>query len=164
MSCLRWFSIRLGIQSIGFGAAALVATAALGADTPAGSAPFVTDSGARQIQALVSVKQSKTPLQNKIDSRLYLAMLHERGDARLAPLTSYQFLTSDADGRVLVDLALADLSAQSTVVSSVKSLGGSIVHASSTQRLVRRERARSTGTSGHRKSPAPPTVGMREHN
>jgi len=121
----RPFSQRLGILGSTI-AALLAATALSAADSPPGSAPFVTASGADQIQALVSVKQSKTAIQNKIDSRLYLGMLHERRDARLAPLTSYRFLTADADGRVLVHLALAEPAARDEVSREVSALGGVI--------------------------------------
>ncbi len=117
-------------------AALLAATAAFAADPPSGSAPLITASGARQVEALVSVKQSTTAIQKKIDSRLYLGMLHERQDARLAPLTSYHFLTADADGRVLVSLALSDPAARARVVASVAALGGVVVHSAAGQSLV----------------------------
>src|SRR3982750_3708669 len=52
----------------------------------------ITESAARQMDALRSVKVGKPPAQNKIDSRLYLALLHQRADARLALLTDFRYV------------------------------------------------------------------------
>jgi hypothetical protein len=135
MSHLRALPIRFTIPCV-LVSAVLGGAVLFAAETPPGSAPLITASGAQQIQALVTVKQSKTPVQNKIDSRLFLGMLHERRDARLALLTSYNFLTADADGRVLVHLALAEPAVRDDVLSGVAALGGVVVRSRPGQRMV----------------------------
>ena len=55
---------------------------------PSGAAqPRVAASAVHQMDVLRSIKTSKSAVQNKIDSRLFLGLLHQRNDARLAPLT-----------------------------------------------------------------------------
>ena len=72
----------------------------------AGAAPKLTDTGARQMAALRGIKAAKSPEQNKIDSRLYLAVLHQRSDSRLSLLKDFRFAKPGADNRVAVDIIL----------------------------------------------------------
>src|SRR6185436_261937 len=88
------------------------------------SPPKPTAGAAHQMDALRSIKTSKTPMQNKIDSRLYLGLLHLRNDARLAPLTDFRFVRNEADGRVPVDIVVTSADGVKTVVNRLMSLGG----------------------------------------
>jgi len=88
--------------------------------------PKIAASATRQMQALKSVKKSRTPVQNKIDSRLYLGVLHQRNDAQLAPLKDFRFVRPDADGRVPVEIVVVDAAGVKPVVGKVASLGGVI--------------------------------------
>jgi uncharacterized repeat protein (TIGR01451 family) len=83
----------------------------------------VAPSAALQMQALKSIKISKTAMQNKIDSRLYLGLLKQRGDARLAPLTDFRFVKPEADGKVPVDIVLASSASVKPVLNKLESLG-----------------------------------------
>jgi len=66
--------------------AAVLAAAAVTAT--AAPPPQISDTAAQQMQVLSSIKAGKTSTQKKIDSRLFLGLLHQNKDARLAPLTS----------------------------------------------------------------------------
>ncbi len=103
-------------------AASIVCSAGLRADQP--KQPKIAASAAHQMQALVGIKTSKSAVQNKIDSRLFLGLLHQRNDARLAPLTDFRFVKPEADGRVPVDILLANRNGVKPVVNQVASLGG----------------------------------------
>lgn len=83
----------------------------------------IAPSAMHQVQALQAIKTAKTLTSNKIGSRLYLGMLHQRNDLRLAPLTDFRFVTGEADGRVPVDILLTDITAWKPVVSALESLG-----------------------------------------
>jgi uncharacterized repeat protein (TIGR01451 family) len=97
---------------------------ALGASTSASAAPAVTlqPSAAAQMQTLISIKTTKTSLQNKIDSRLYLGLLHRRKDPRLANLTSFRFVVPEADGRLPVDIILSSASGIKPVLNALESM------------------------------------------
>jgi hypothetical protein len=69
---------------------------------------------------------AKTPAQNKIDSRLYVALLHQRKDARLAPLTSFRFVQPGPDGRVAVDIILTSSAGLKPAIQMLGSLGDTI--------------------------------------
>lgn len=87
-------------------------------------APKLAPSAAIQMSTLRSIKTAKSPIQHKIDSRLYLGLLRQRQDPRLAPLTDFRFVTPEADGRVPVDIVLTRASGIKPVVVAVESLGG----------------------------------------
>jgi uncharacterized repeat protein (TIGR01451 family) len=98
--------------------------------------PQVSVQAAQQMQALRSVKTSKSPNQNKIDSRLFLGLLHLRNDARLAPLTSFRFVRPEADGRVPVEIVATTSAGVKPIVSKLESLGAVTTAASRTFRRV----------------------------
>lgn len=98
--------------------------------------PRVAASALRQIQALRSVKTALTKTQSKIDSRLYLGLLHQRRDARLTPLTDFRFVRPEADGRVAVDILLSDVEGLKAVLKRVESAGGEVKSASAAYRVV----------------------------
>ena len=72
-----------------------------------------------QLQAIRSIKTSKSAVQNKIDSRLYMGLLHQRNDSRLAPLTSFRFVKPEPDGRVPVDIVLTSAAGIKPVINQV---------------------------------------------
>ncbi len=84
----------------------------------------VAPSAALQMQALKGIKTSKTAMQNKIDSRLYLGLLKQRGDARLTSLTDFRFVKPEADGKVPVDIVLTNAAGIKAVINKLDSLGG----------------------------------------
>jgi hypothetical protein len=106
----------------------------LSAQTPP---PKVTAGAARQIDALRGIKTSKSAVQNKIDSRLFLGVLHLRNDARLAPLTDFRFVQPEADGRVPVDIVVASANGVKAVVNRVEALGGELKSMSVAYRNIR---------------------------
>ncbi len=63
-------------------------------------------SAAAQIAVLNQIKASKTATQQKIDSRLFLALKKQRGDVETSALPDFRYVTPEADGRVLVDLII----------------------------------------------------------
>lgn len=69
--------------------------------------PAVQPSAAAQISVLQQIKGSKSATQNKIDSRLYIGVLKQRGDARTKHLPDFRFVKAETDGRVEVDLAIS---------------------------------------------------------
>jgi hypothetical protein len=89
-------------------------------------APKLQPSAKSQMQALIGIKRSKTSTQNKIDSRLYLGLLHQQNDARLAQLTSFRFVKPEADGRVPVDIVLSSRDGVKPAINKVMALGGTI--------------------------------------
>jgi fimbrial isopeptide formation D2 family protein len=104
-----------------FLAAALALSAGLWA-----APPQISVQAVQQMQALRSVKTTKSPMQNKIDSRLFLGLLHQRNDARLAPLTSFRFVQPGADGKVPVDVVATTSGGVKAIASKLESLGADI--------------------------------------
>ena len=97
--------------------------------------PRLTASAARQVDALVGIKTSKSAVQGKIDSRLFLGLLHRRGDSRLAPLTDFRFVAPEADGRVPVDVVTMP-GGDKAVVGKLASLGAEVTAMSHPYRRV----------------------------
>jgi uncharacterized repeat protein (TIGR01451 family) len=107
---------------------------------PAGlaAAPLkISPSAAPQLQAILGIKTSRTTMQNKIDSRLFMALLHQRNDSRLAPLTDFRFIKPEADGRVAIDVVVTSPAGVKAVVNQVMALGGSVQAKSYAYRRVR---------------------------
>jgi uncharacterized repeat protein (TIGR01451 family) len=102
-----------------------------------GGAPVkVGPKAALQMQALKSIKTSKSATQNKIDSRLYLGLLKQRSDARLAPLTDFRFVKPEADGKVPVDIVLSTAAGLKPVLNKLDSLGAVVKAKSAAFRRV----------------------------
>ncbi|HEX2831381.1 MAG TPA: proprotein convertase P-domain-containing protein [Thermoanaerobaculia bacterium] len=97
----------------------LASSVAFAAQEPLKLAP----SAALQVRALEAIKNKKTPTQEKIDSRLYLATLHARGDASVTPLTDFRFIQPERDGRVAVDIVLTSPGSMKAVLQKLESLG-----------------------------------------
>jgi uncharacterized repeat protein (TIGR01451 family) len=89
-------------------------------------APKISAAAASQMQALRGIKTTRSTVQNKIDSRLFLGLLHLRNDARLAPLTDFRFVKPQADGRVPVDILVTSSGGVKTVLNKLESLGAVI--------------------------------------
>jgi hypothetical protein len=113
----------------------LAASPALGGEPPVG--PHITASAAAQMNVLASIDDSRNAQQPKIDSRLYLGLLHQRQDARLAPLTSYRFLKPDADGRVAVDIPISGAEVIAPVSQAIQARGGTVQSAHPVYLVVR---------------------------
>jgi hypothetical protein len=108
--------------------------------------PRLTASAARQMEAIVGIKASKSAAQGKIDSRLFLGLLHRRGDPRLAPLTDFRFVAPEADGRVPIDVVAVSGEGIKAIVDGLASLGAEIgsmsyAYPGGRQRHGRRRRA-----------------------
>ena len=58
--------------------ALLIPAAVSSAGTPTGPGPHITASAAAQMETLASIDDARTALQRKIDSRLFLGLLHRR--------------------------------------------------------------------------------------
>ena len=99
--------------------------------------PDISPTAAAQIQAIRSIKANATAPERKISSRLVLALLHARNDSRVALLTDFRFIQPDADGRVPVDIALADAAAMKAVLNAIESLGGEVLAKSLAYRSIR---------------------------
>ncbi len=85
--------------------------------------PAIAPSALYQIRTLEEIKAKRTPSQEKIDSRLFLASLHRRNAPGLAPLTDFRFLEPDAAGRVDVDIILSSRGGMKPVLSRLEALG-----------------------------------------
>jgi uncharacterized repeat protein (TIGR01451 family) len=86
---------------------------------------------------LRGIKTSRTPQQNKIDSRLWLGVLHQRGDSRLAALPDFRFVVPEADGRVPVDIVVTSAAGVKPVLDRLEALGGLVRHHSTVYRTIR---------------------------
>ena len=102
------------------------------AQTPQRLAP----SAVRQVQALQSIKSAKSDAQSKIDSRLYLGMLHQQNDPRLAPLTDFRFVTPEDDGRVPVQVVVTSADQVKSVIDRLDSLDAVVRHFSIANHLI----------------------------
>src|SRR4051794_34883360 len=114
-------------------AVALILCAGLLSDeTP----PKLAASAVQQVAALRSIKTAKTAAQNKIDSRLYLGLLHQRNDARLVALPNFRFVRPEADGRVPAEIVVTSAAGVKAVVNKLGELGDLAQHISYAYRRV----------------------------
>jgi uncharacterized repeat protein (TIGR01451 family) len=119
------------IRSLAAGLAAVLAVPVV-----ASAAPQLAPSAITQLNALRSLKSTKTAVENKIDSRLYLGLLHQRNDARLAPLTDFRFVRPEADGLVPVNIPVASAAGVKAVVNAITARGGVVRSSSYAYRVV----------------------------
>jgi uncharacterized repeat protein (TIGR01451 family) len=98
--------------------------------------PKISARAATQMQALIGIKTSRSSVQNKIDSRLFVGLLHLRNDSRLAPLTDLRFVKNEADGRVPVEVVVTSSGGVKTVIGKLKSLGAVVKSKSATYQRV----------------------------
>lgn len=75
------------------------------------------------MQALQDIKAFKSATQHKIDSRLYLSLLNDRRDPRLASLKHFRFVQPESDHRFPVDILLQGVGGVKPVLKRLKSLG-----------------------------------------
>lgn len=96
----------------------------------------ISSSAALQIQTLESIKRAKTAEEKKIDSRLYLALLEQRNDPRLAALPDLRFVTPEDDGKLAVDIVTSGVAGVQSVVNRVTALGDVVSSRSFAQRRI----------------------------
>ncbi|HEV7667643.1 MAG TPA: IPTL-CTERM sorting domain-containing protein [Thermoanaerobaculia bacterium] len=97
----------------------------------------IQPSAAAQISVIQQLKTSRTPAQGKIDSRLFLGILHLGNDARLAPLTEFRFLRPDPDGKIAVDVRAKTAEGIKPILARIVRLGGEVKMHSRVYRSVR---------------------------
>ncbi len=88
--------------------------------------PEISESGAKQLEVLANIKASRTESQQKIDSRLFMAILKQRQDPRLAALPDFRFVVPDADGKIEVDIQARGTNDVKAVVDRVRAAGGEV--------------------------------------
>ncbi len=95
----------------------------------------VTPATMQQIQLLLQEKNSRTPTQQKIDSRLLQAVRENRGEKMAAGVDLDRVdVKADATGTLKVDIK-ADIT--DAFLSKIQSLGGQIIHAAPEYHTVR---------------------------
>lgn len=91
----------------------------------------------QQANAPQPVKIPRTGTERKIDSRLYLALLHHRNDPRVASLAEFRFLKPSAeDGRIAVDVLLSPDADIHAVLGALRSRGAVLKAQSDTFRTI----------------------------
>lgn len=88
--------------------------------------PKISESAAKQLEVLANIKTSKSATQHKIDSRLFMAILKQRQDPRLAALPDFRFVVPDADGKIEVDIQARGANDVKAVVDRVRAAGGEV--------------------------------------
>ncbi|HTR03957.1 MAG TPA: S8 family serine peptidase [Thermoanaerobaculia bacterium] len=99
--------------------------------------PQIAPTVSAQVDALQRIKEDRSGVERKIDSRLFLGLLHQRRDSRVEALTSFRFIRPDSDGRVAVDVILQSASGLKAVASSIEELGGVVSTKSAASRTLR---------------------------
>ena len=95
----------------------------------------VSDATMQQIQTLLKEKNSRSPLQQKIDSRLLQAVREERGEPMAAGINlTRSNVNADAAGMLKVDISATVTDA---LLSKITALGGSIIYPSVRYHTVR---------------------------
>lgn len=97
----------------------------------------ISAAGAAQVAALQAEKEARTPSQQKLSSHLLLALRRWRNDPLLQALPAVQTLTPDAQGRILVDIALVDEAGLKPVLSALAQMNAVIPYKSASGRTVR---------------------------
>ncbi|HEV8268525.1 MAG TPA: S8 family serine peptidase, partial [Thermoanaerobaculia bacterium] len=97
----------------------------------------ISESAARQIQALLDEKESRTPAQKKIDSILLQAFRERHGGTLAAGVTTLERadVGADADGNVVVDLGFFQMNPG--VLNTLRGLGAEILNSSETYKTAR---------------------------
>ena len=90
-----------------------------------------------QILALIAEKEARTPVQQKIDSRLLLSIDAQRPQARYPILHSIARPEPKSDGRLTVDIDLFDGNRMGEVVSALKAVGAEVLFVSAPFRSIR---------------------------
>ena len=93
------------------------------------------DSAAKQIEALEKEKQSRTPVERKIDSQLLQAIKEKNGE-KMAPGVDLEpaNVNADASGNLEVDIS-ADVT--DSLLNNIKKLGGKIIYPSKEYHTIR---------------------------
>jgi len=98
--------------------------------------PRIAASAERQMLALNQIQAERTKIQSKIDSRLFLGVLNQRRDARLAVLTDFRFVRPEADGMMPIEIIFADTAGIKAAVELVAARGGAVTSSSYRYQLV----------------------------
>jgi subtilase family protein/proprotein convertase P-domain-containing protein len=93
-------------------------------------------SALRELALLADEKQSRTPIQRKIDSRLLFSARKLRGEPIASAFPHLRTLAAEADGRVPVQIELVSAEGFKTVVAAVRKAGGTVAFASRPERSV----------------------------
>ncbi|HEV8242116.1 MAG TPA: IPTL-CTERM sorting domain-containing protein [Thermoanaerobaculia bacterium] len=92
----------------------------------AGAPPRLAASAEAQMNVLRDIKTTRSAVQRKIGSRLYLGILKLRSDDRTAQLPDFRFVHNEADGRVAVDVIATSLDQAKSVMQQMEALGGTV--------------------------------------
>jgi hypothetical protein len=90
-----------------------------------------------QINALIAEKEARSPAQHKIDSRLLLTIDAARPTPRRSVLKTLAKAPVEADGRVVVDIDLADAAAVNHVIGVLRQVNGQVLFASERFKSIR---------------------------
>lgn len=104
---------------------------------PFGQPAQLTATGAAQMAVLAMEKQARTPAQQKMSSRLLLALRRWRHEAIMNALPSLQTPIADENGRILVDIDLVNSEGLDEVLDVLRSVNAKVIHHSAEQRAVR---------------------------
>jgi uncharacterized repeat protein (TIGR01451 family) len=85
--------------------------------------PKVQPSAMKQMQVLKTLKAAKSPVQNKIDSRLFLGLENLRNPELKGSLPNFRFVKNEGDGRVPVEILLKNGNGVKAVTVKLESLG-----------------------------------------
>ncbi len=99
--------------------------------------PALQASAVTQINTLRQIHASRTAVQQKIGSRIYLGLLNKRHDSRLTALPDFRFVQPDADGLIAVDISLHNAANVKSAVDQLEHLGATIQSTSYRYRTIR---------------------------
>ncbi len=120
-----------GMRPVAFRTAVFLVAAIIALTCAAGlwaAPPKISESAAKQMEMLTTIKTSKTAAQHKIDSRLFMAILKQRQDSRLSALPDFRYVAADADGTIEVDVEARQIQDMKTVMTRITSAGGAVSH------------------------------------
>ncbi len=96
----------------------------------------ISESAARQIEALIAEKESRTPAQQKIDSQLIYAGKMYRGQSIAAGIPTLEVNVGlESDGRVVVDITAYVVDEK--LLTGIKTAGGEVLLVSEPYRSIR---------------------------
>src|SRR5258706_2939149 len=104
---------------------------------PQGGSNGISESAARQIQALLDEKESRTPAQRKIDSILLQAFRERHGGTLAASVTTLDRadVGADTDGNVVLDIGAFQVTPG--LLNALRGLGAEVLHSSEAYKSLR---------------------------
>lgn len=100
------------------------------------AAPQISASALHQIDVIKAIDASRDASARKIDSRLYRAILFQRGDARLNELPDLRYVQPEASGRFALDILATDAASVAAVADEIRRLGGSVTDSQPRYRAI----------------------------